>query len=97
MKSSVSSEAEWELTEEALYYARKGGAGLGSALIDEFERTVALLCAHPELGAQWRNGRRRFPLRRFPFSLIYYVRSDELRVVALAHHRRKPEYGIKRR
>lgn len=24
--------------------------------------------------------------------VVYYVRHDELRVIALAHHRRKPEY-----
>lgn len=31
-------------------------------------------------------------LRRFPYSVIYYIRAEELRVVALAHHRRKPGY-----
>lgn len=97
MSPSVSSEADWELTKEAVHYAREGGADLGLAFIAEFERALALLCTHPELGAPWRIRRRRFPLRTFPFSIIYYVRSEELRVVALAHHRRKPEYWAGRK
>jgi plasmid stabilization system protein ParE len=90
---SVSDQADWELTREAVYYAREGGAELGFAFITEFERSLALLCTYPELGAPWRDGRRRLPLRQFPFSIIYYLRRDELRVVALAHHARRPEYG----
>jgi len=97
MSPSVSPEADWELTKEAVYYAREGGADLGLAFTSEFERALALLCTHPELGAPWRNRRRRFPLRKFPFSIIYYIRNDDLRVVALAHHRRKPEYWAGRK
>jgi hypothetical protein len=44
----------------------------------------------------WRNGRRRFSLRRFPYSVIYYLRDDELRVVAIAHHRQRPGYWADR-
>ena len=75
-----------------MFYAREANAEVGLAFILEFERALALLCANPRLGAPWRNGRRRFPLRKFPYSIIYYVRDEELRVIALAHHRRKPAY-----
>ncbi|HZR03111.1 MAG TPA: type II toxin-antitoxin system RelE/ParE family toxin [Burkholderiales bacterium] len=97
MIPSVSPEADWELIEEATYYARQGGAELGNTFITKFERVLALLCLHPKLGAEWRNRRRRFSLRKFPFSVIYYVRNNEVRVVALAHHRRKPGYGVNRK
>jgi len=92
MNPSVSPEADRELTEGAVYYAREGGSELGLAFIAEFERVLALLCNHWQVGAPWRTNRRRFPLRRFPYSIIYYVRDQELRIVALAHHRRKPGY-----
>jgi len=36
-------------------------------------------------------------LRRFPYSIIYYTKAEELRVVALAHHSRKPEYWTGRK
>ena len=97
MIPSVSSGADRELTEGAVFYAREGGAEVGLAFIAEFERALDLLCRHPRLGTNWRNGRRRFPLRKFPYSIIYYVRDEELRVIALAHHRRKPEYWSDRR
>lgn len=92
MIASVSPEADQELTEGALYYAREGDAEVALAFVAEYERVLELLCMRPELGAPWRNGRRRFPVRKFPYSIIYYIRGQEIRVVALAHHRRKPGY-----
>lgn len=89
---SVSPEADRELSDSATFYAQEANTELGLALILEYERTLALLCANPQLGAPWRNGRRRFPLRKFPYSIIYYIRGEELRVIALAHHRRRPSY-----
>ena len=92
MIPSISPEADRELTHGAAYYAQEANAELGLAFIAEFERALDLLCTHPKLGASWRRNRRRFPLRRFPYSIIYYIKGDELRVIALAHHRRKPGY-----
>jgi toxin ParE1/3/4 len=94
--ASVSDQADQELTQAALYYAREGNAEVALAFIAEFERVLELLCGHPELGAPWRNDRRRFPIRKFPYSVVYYVRGEELRVIALAHHRRKPDYWTAR-
>jgi plasmid stabilization system protein ParE len=91
MIPSVSREAELELTDAARYYAQSGGEDLGLALIEEFESALRLLCEQPQLGAPWRHSRR-LPLSRFPFSVIYYTNGDSLRVIALAHHRRKPQY-----
>lgn len=88
---SVSAEAEAELIDGARHYAAEGGVPLGLAFIAEFERVLALLAEHPQLGAIWKR-RRRFSLRRFPYSVIYTHDSDALRVIALAHHRRKPGY-----
>jgi len=97
MTPSVGPDAERELTDGAVYYAREAkSADLGLAFIAEFERALELLCAYPRLGVSWRS-RRRFPLRRFPYSIIYYVTGEELRVIALAHHRRKPGYWTGRK
>jgi plasmid stabilization system protein ParE len=92
MIPSVSPDADRELSDSALFYAREANAELGLAFILEYERTLALPCANPHLGAPWRNGRRRFPLRKFPYSVIYYICGEELRIIALAHHRRRPSY-----
>ena len=92
MISSVSPEAEHELIDGALFYAREANAELGLAFIAEFERALGVLCAHPRLGAVWRGTTRRFPVRRFPYSIIYQVKPEEVRVIALAHQRRSPGY-----
>ena len=94
MKLSVSKEAEVEVElEEAIeFYAKSGGDSLGLSLAAEFERTVSLLQSRPLIGFQWLKSFRKFGLRRFPLSIIYVVSSAELRVLALAHFRRKPGY-----
>jgi toxin ParE1/3/4 len=89
---SVSLEAERELIDGALFYAREGNAELGLAFVAEFERALGLLCDHPRLGPVWRGTTRRFLLQRFPYGIIYQVKSDEIRVIALAHQSRRPEY-----
>jgi plasmid stabilization system protein ParE len=59
---------------------------------DEVERVFALLQAHPEIGRLAGADVRIFPTRRFPYSLVYQLRSDELQVLAVAHHKRRPQY-----
>jgi len=90
--ASVGPEAEFELTDGAAFYAREATVDLGLAFITEFERTLDRLCEYPELGPRWRGRARRMPLRRFPYSVIYEIRGEELRVLALAHQSRKSGY-----
>jgi len=37
-------------------------------------------------------GNRRRVLRRFPYSVIYEVRTSTVTILAVAHHRRRPDY-----
>jgi plasmid stabilization system protein ParE len=81
-----------ELVDGAVFYARQATVELAEDFIAEFEHSAALLQAHPKLGAVWHGRFRRLPLRRFPYSIVYCVFGDVLRVVALAHHKRRPGY-----
>jgi plasmid stabilization system protein ParE len=92
VNSSVSLEAERELMDGALFYAREANAELGLAFIAEFERSLGVLCSYPRLGPVWRGTTRRFPLRRFPYTIIYQTKPEEVRVIALAHQSRRPGY-----
>lgn len=92
MKVSVQPAAADELREAAKFYADRADQALGLALIAEFERALNFLTLNPELGAVWRGTARRFPLRRFPYSIVYQIKPEELRVIALAHQRRRPSY-----
>ena len=57
MIPSVSPEADRELTDGAVYYAREANADLGLAFIAEIERALGLLCTHSELGVLWHRNR----------------------------------------
>lgn len=92
MNVSLASEAEQDLVEGARFYAREANSELGHAFINEFERSAALLREQPRIGAVWRGPVRRLPLRRFPYSIIYYLRETEVRVLAVAHQSRKPGF-----
>jgi plasmid stabilization system protein ParE len=92
VRVSLAPEAERDLVEGGLYYSQEATAELGRAFVSEFERSTALLGEQPELGAPWRGEMRRFPLRRFPYSIIYYLRNDSVRILAVAHQSRKPGF-----
>jgi plasmid stabilization system protein ParE len=92
VKVSLASEAEQDLVEGARFYAREANSELSHAFINEFERSAALLRGQPRIGAVWRGPVRRLPLRRFPYSIIYYLRETEVRVLAVAHQSRKPGF-----
>jgi toxin ParE1/3/4 len=83
--------AEQELA-AAMEIGEERGWGLGAELLIEVRRIVALLCETPNIGEPLDLRRRRFPLRRFPFGLIYRVEGDTLRILALAHRRQRPGY-----
>ncbi len=85
-------EAQDDLREAAEFYREKAGTALSQSLLREFEHAVDLLLAHPGLGAIWRYGKRRLVMRRFRYALIYTVVGDQIRILAVAHHSRRPGY-----
>lgn len=97
MECSLAPEAERDLVEGSLYYSREANADLARAFISEFERSAVLLGEQPGLGAPWRGVVRRLPLRRFPYSIVYYLSEGHIRILAVAHQSRKPEFWCGRR
>jgi toxin ParE1/3/4 len=54
---------------------------------------VSVAAERPEVGGPMSAGRRRWMFTRFPFALVYRIAPDDsLRVLAVAHDKRKPEY-----
>ena len=84
--------AQEDLREAARFYREKGGTALSQSLLAEFEHSVSLLLQYPGLGAIWRYGKRRLLMRRFRHALIYTVVGDQIRILAVAHHSRRPGY-----
>ena len=86
-----------ELGDAAAFYAAKGDVELGRSFVNEFEKAATFVLENPERGAIFRGTRRRFSLRRFPFSVIYQVKGEEIRIIAIAHQRRRPGYWARRK
>lgn len=86
-----------ELREAAAFYADRAGADLGLAFVAEFERVTKIIQENPLAGTALRVNRLAYPFRRFPYSVMYYLAPDnELRIIAIAHQRRRPNYWAKR-
>ncbi len=83
--------AEEEMTESAVFYERES-KGLGSDFLDEVDRVVAQIRDYPQIGQAYTPNFRRYVLARFPFSILYAVEENELLIIAVAHHKRKPGF-----
>jgi toxin ParE1/3/4 len=93
MNYSLHPEAEADLRDAAEFYRERAGNTLSQSLLAEFEQSVNILLQHPGLGSPWRGGgRRRYLLKRFPYSLVYTISVEEIRILAVAHHSRRPGY-----
>ena len=67
-------------------------SGLGNDFLVEVERLTSVLVELPSLGENLDSIHRRIPLRRFPYALIFRRDGEVIRVVAVAHRRRRPRY-----
>jgi toxin ParE1/3/4 len=88
--------AEQELIDAVAYYEEQK-LGLGLEYLEEIENAVNFLTRYPEAGSKVRGLVRRLTLPKFPYSLLYRMVEDEkIRVLAVAHHKRKPQYWLDR-
>lgn len=84
--------ADEEVMAAASYYAKNANRRAAEDFLVEFDRAVEILREFPRLGTPWRGVMRRFPMRRFPYNIVYYEPSAGLRIVAVAHQSREPGY-----
>jgi toxin ParE1/3/4 len=88
--------AERELNEAAAYYRAEAGPQLASAFLDEVERVVALVALKPEAGRTLLGAVHAWPLRRFPYSVLYETGADVVVILAVANQKRRPLYWLDR-
>ena len=87
--------ADRELNEAAQYYELES-TGLGSSFLREVSRCLRSIEQHPGAGAILRGAVRRRLLRRFPYALLYKIKPDSIRILAVMNLRRRPTYWIGR-
>lgn len=83
----------WEEFCQAADRYESEAPGVGRRFRVEIERCLGLLAEHPDIGQLEGRRLRRFVIDDgFPYSLIYQVRTDFVRVFSIAHHSRRPGY-----
>ena len=96
MKPEFHPAAETELSASVAWYEARA-VSLGTQMYDEVTRSLQVLCERPQIGKPAGSLLRKYHLRRFPYTLWYRVGGDKLRIIAIAHNRRRPGYWSKRR
>ena len=89
-------EAVDELLEAARWYEKRR-RGLGVEFLAAIGAAVELIQQHPDGGSRVPGVKDQVParqlvLRRFPYSVVFLELKTEIRVLAFAHHRRRPGY-----
>ncbi len=98
MNYSLHPGALGDLRDAASFYREQAGTSLSQSFLGEFEQSINKLLLHPTLGSPWRGrGRRRYLMKHFPYSLVYTVSGEDIRILAVAHHSRRPGYWASRK
>lgn len=97
MTYSLHPGAEQDIADALDFYMQQAGLPVAQHFLREFERVADLLVANPGLGTFTSGGRRAFPMRIFPYSIVYRELQSGVRIIVVRHQRRRPSNGGGRR
>lgn len=81
---------------EAVQYYESCQLGLGRRFRNVIEASIQRICETPLTYRVLKSPFRRFLLSSFPYMIIYTIEPDHIRIIAVAHAKRKPGYWNKR-
>lgn len=96
MSYSLHPDAEDEIAEAIDFYLHKASTTVADRFATEVERVIALLVENPKFGTTTTLGRRIYPLRVFPYSIVYREIEDGIRILIVRHQHRRPAHGSTR-
>jgi plasmid stabilization system protein ParE len=85
-------QARHELLEATRWYLADGGPAVAEQFEWALQRALRLLAFMPQIGSPSHPGVRTWPLKHFPYTLVYRVKGQTISVIALAHQSREPGY-----
>lgn len=97
MTYSLHPGAERDVADALDFYGEQAGPAVAKRFLEEFEHIARLLVEHPDLGTPTTSGRRSFPLKVFPHSVVYRKLESSIRILIVRHQHRKPGYAGGRR
>ncbi len=80
----------------AVDFYERNRAGLGLEFAEEVYATIARIIQFPDAWSVMSENSRRCMINRFPYGLIYQIKSNSLRIIAVAHLQRRPGYWKER-
>ena len=83
--------AELELNEAVDFYDLQS-SGLGGAFLADVEHALAQVVEFPDAAVPAVADVRKRLLAKFPYALLYSLRDDDIRILAVAHLKRLPFY-----
>ncbi len=81
---------------EAVSYYEDCQPGLGLEFAEEVYGTVTRILAYPTAWAPLSENTRRCLLNRFPYGLIYQIKSESVHIIAVSNLQRRPGYWKER-
>ena len=84
-------DAETEFDRSVEYY-EDSRSGLGLEFAQEVYAAIIRVIQFPDAWSPMSKNTRRCLVSRFPFGIIYQVKSDYVRIIAVADLRRRPNY-----
>lgn len=89
--------AEAEHLQSVAYFESRS-PGLGASYLAEFESITKLICESPRrYPIEKEPDVRRIGMKRFPYSVLFREVAGVVQVLAITHHRRRPNYWLGRR
>jgi hypothetical protein len=95
MKITFLEIAQIELDQAIDYYNSKS-PGLGDDFLGEVVKALNRIGEYSEAWHRLSKRTRRCQTRRYPYGIIYQIRSDEVLIVAVANLHRRPDYWKER-
>jgi len=95
MKFYFHPEAEAEFYRSVAYY-EQCQAGLGLEFAEEVYATISRIIKYPAAWYRLSENSHRCLVNRFPYGVIYQIKSHTLRIIAVANLNRRPGYWKER-
>ena len=96
MKRVILPDAEADLRAGSRFYQSRE-KGLGKEFRHEFREACTEIVSNPLAFPEYEGGDVRvYIMSRFPYSIVYAIKSEVIGIVALIHHSRGPTYWNRR-